>query len=94
MFFDQFAGFLEHVDSLPGKTVLLGDFNIHFEKPENSNTQKLQNITKMFSFTQSVTEPTHCKGHMLDLIFYKLEDRIHVSTKVDHALTSDHSAVQ
>ena len=32
MFLDQFSGFLEHFDSLPGKTLLVGDFNFHFVK--------------------------------------------------------------
>ena len=35
MFFDQFSDFLEHSDSLPGKTLLMGDFNFHFENVEN-----------------------------------------------------------
>ena len=30
MFFSQFSDFLEHSDSLPGKTLLMGDFNFHF----------------------------------------------------------------
>ena len=34
MFFDQFSDFLEHSDGLPGKTLLMGDFNFHFENVE------------------------------------------------------------
>ena len=41
MFFDQFSDFLEHSDSLPGKTLLMGDFNFHFENVENNNSRKL-----------------------------------------------------
>ena len=38
MFFDQFSDFLEHSDSLPGKTLLMGDFNFHFENCTTSKT--------------------------------------------------------
>ena len=58
-FFDQFSDFLEHSDSLPGKTLLMGDFNSHFENY----------IIDMFNPTQSVSEPTRNQGHLLDLCF-------------------------
>ena len=67
MFFDQFSDFLEHSDSLPGKTLLMGDFNFHFENVENKNSRKLHDIIDMFNLTQSVSEPTHNQGHLLDL---------------------------
>ena len=41
-FFDQFSDFLEHSDSLPGKTLLMGDFNFHFE---NVETRTPENYT-------------------------------------------------
>ena len=44
MFFDQFSDLLEHSDSLPGKTLLMGDFNFHFENVENKNSRKLHDI--------------------------------------------------
>ena len=49
MFFDQFSDFLEHSDSLPGKTLLMGDFNFHFENVENKNPRKLHDIIDMFN---------------------------------------------
>ena len=52
-FFDQFSDFLEHSDSLPGKTLLMGDFNFHFENVENNNSRKLHDIIDMFNLTQS-----------------------------------------
>ena len=67
MFFDHFSDFLEHSDSLPGKTLLMGDFNFHFENLEN-NSRKLHDIIDIFNLTQSFTEPTHNQGHLLDLV--------------------------
>ena len=92
MFFDQFSDFLEHSDSLPGKTLLMGDFNFHFENVENKNSRKLHDIIDMFNLTQSVSAPTHNQGHLLDLVFSKQSDNILTSTKLHHGLTSDHTA--
>ena len=40
MFFDQFSDVLEQADSLPGKTLLMGDFNFYFENLEKKQLQK------------------------------------------------------
>ena len=93
MFFDQFSDFLEHSDNLPGKTLLMGDFNFHFENVENNNSRKLHDIIDMFNQTQSVSEPTHNQGHLLDLVFSKQSNNILISTKLFHGLTSDHTAI-
>ena len=47
----------------------------------------------MFNLTQSVSEPTHNQGHLLDLEFSKQSDKILTSTKLHHGLTSDHTAI-
>ena len=47
----------------------------------------------MFNFSQSVREPTHDIGHLLDLVFYKSSDNIYLSTVLHHELTSDHTSV-
>ena len=93
MFFDQFSDFLEHSDSLPGKTLLMGDFNFHFENVENNNSRKLHDIIDLFNLTQSVSEPTHNQGRLLDLVFSKQSDNILISTKLHHGLTSDHTVI-
>ena len=52
MFFDQFSDFIEHSDSLPGKTLLMGDFNFHFENAVENNSRKLLDIADMFNLIQ------------------------------------------
>ena len=92
MFYDQFSDFLKHSDSLPGKTLLMGDFNFHFENVENNNSRKLHDIIHMLNLAQSVSEPTHNQGHLLDLVFSS--DNILISTQLHHGLTSsDHTAI-
>ena len=70
----------------------MGDFNFHFENVENKNSRKLHDIIDMFNLPQSVSEPTHNQGHLLDLVFSKQSDNILTSTKLHHGLTSDHTA--
>ena len=41
----------------------------------------------MFNLIQSVSEPTHNQGHLLDLVFSKQSDNILISTKLHHLTT-------
>ena len=48
-------------------------------------------ILAVFSFSQSVVQPTHVRGHVLDRVTCRSEvDGILHSTSVSQALTSDH----
>ena len=47
----------------------------------------------MFNLTQSVSEPAHNQGHLLDFVFSKQSDNILISTKLHHGLSSDHTAI-
>ena len=40
----------------------------------------------MFNLIQSVSEPTHNQGHLLDLVFSKQSYNILISTKLHHGL--------
>ena len=54
-FFNQFSDFL-NTPTVPDKTLLMGDFNFHFENfenVENNNSRKLHNIIDMVNITQS-----------------------------------------
>ena len=92
MFFNQFSDFL-NTPTVPDKTLLMGDFNFHSENVENNNYRKLHDIIDMFNLTQSVSEPTHNQGHLLDLEFSKQNDNIFICINLHHGLTSDHTAI-
>jgi exonuclease III len=93
MFFEQFQDFLEHCDTLPGKTLLMGDFNIHVDDVNDPNAKKLFTLLDMFCFSQSVVGSTHKLGHTLDLILYRSSDDVLSTSFVNSDLKSDHSAV-
>ena len=53
----------------------------------------MHDISEIFSLSQSVTEPTHKHGHLLDLFFHRYNQCLIHSTCLDCGLTSDHIAV-
>ena len=55
MFFDQFSYFLEDCDSLPAKTLRMGNFKFHFENVEKntpSRTLRSSSDTRMLKIQQ------------------------------------------
>ncbi len=51
--------------------VIVGDFNIHVGNPQDREAKQLCCVLDIYGLTQHVTEPTHTKGHTLDLIISK-----------------------
>uniref|UniRef100_A0A3B3DTS3 Reverse transcriptase domain-containing protein n=3 Tax=Oryzias melastigma TaxID=30732 RepID=A0A3B3DTS3_ORYME len=51
--------------------IMAGDFNIHYGNLENKGTKDLINTLDNFGLTQHVTEPTHNRGNILDLLISK-----------------------
>ena len=67
-FFEEFPFFLEHCVNDQNSIIIAGDFNFHFEDVSNCNTKKLCDLVDMFSLVQTVSGPTHWRGHTLDLV--------------------------
>eukprot|EP00745_Piridium_sociabile_P040659 TRINITY_DN786_c0_g1_i8.p1 TRINITY_DN786_c0_g1~~TRINITY_DN786_c0_g1_i8.p1 ORF type:complete len:1132 (+),score=124.07 TRINITY_DN786_c0_g1_i8:119-3397(+) len=93
MFIEQLPEFLEYANSLPGSLLIVGDFNFHFDSPTQFYTSKVIDIISMFNLSQSVTEPTHNRGHIVDWVLFRDDDCLLKSTAVDQTLSSDHHCV-
>ena len=93
MFQHDFSELLDFCNSLSGKCLIVGDMNVHFDCPQNPCTAKLTSMLDEFCFSQSVAEPTHERGHILDWIVFRPDDNLLSSTSVTHSLTSDHYCV-
>jgi len=69
---DQFVSdFSKYVDSLAtssGQLLIVGDFNFHLDNLANQNSIKFIDAVDYLNLKQHVSEPTHSKGHMLDLV--------------------------
>ena len=77
---------------VPGDLILTGDFNFHFEDTDVTNTTRLRGILETFNMIQHVQNPTHERGHMLDLCIPRAETCVQGASLED--LISDHHIIQ
>ncbi|XP_032872790.1 uncharacterized protein LOC116970201, partial [Amblyraja radiata] len=90
-FFDEFSEQLSTICIDFDCVVIVGDFNIHVDKLHDKGTKELYCVIDNYNLNQHVTEPTHNKGHTLDLVMSKGVS-ISKVVVIDAAL-SDHSCV-
>lgn len=91
-FLKELAGYLELSVTLSGKLLLVGDFNVHWDCPENSEKLELESLIDSFNLVQHVEGPTHKENHTLDLVISRDEDDI-VSSCTVRDYVSDHNAL-
>ena len=75
-FLEEIEILIDRVNLLPGKLILLGDFNVHYDIPEKSDFKRFSTILDSVGMVQHVTEPTHRSNHILDLVITRQEDAI------------------
>ena len=93
-FATELPDLLEFTNFLRGKSIILGDFNVHFNKQDDCYTKKILEITHSFNFVQGVNEATFIRsGNTVDWLLYRESDNIFKNCYVTHLLTSDHTAV-
>jgi len=93
-FLEEFDSFLDTINALPGKIMLVGDFNVHWNKPTHSDVRRFMTIVSSFGFNQHVDKPTHRFGNTLDLVLTRPEDNlIHGCDVDDIRFTIDHFMV-
>ena len=93
LFLTEFPDFLEYCNLQRSTLLILGDFNMHFDCPTNPNTARILDILQTFNLEQAVSPPTHQRGHILDWILYREEERLLLSCIVKHGVSSDHLPV-
>ena len=91
-FISEFASLLEIVTTLPGKLLIAGDFNIHWEDPNDSEKREFEELLLTFGLQQHVSDSTHLSGHVLDFVITRPDDNIVRSVKVAD-IVSDHFLV-
>ena len=93
LFLDQFPDLLDHCNSLHTSLIILGDFNVHCDCLQNSTTARAMDLPFQLNLTQSVSQATREKGHILDWLVHRSDDSIVRSTSVTSAIASDHFCV-
>jgi len=91
-FFSEFSDFLEELAISSGQLIIVGDLNIHWDNPSNTDTIKLCNLIDSFDLKQHINEPTHSHGHILDMLFTRNSDNFLLNSHVN-SLISDHHAI-
>ena len=96
-FFPEFEEYLTTLVSKSGTPVLMGDFNLHLENTNDSNSYKFHDLIEQFCYQQKVPTdiPTHRDGGCLDLIITCNAASSKVSEVIvhPHGTASDHFMV-
>ncbi len=67
-FLKEFADFLSDLLVNVDKALIVGDFNIHVDNPNDALGLAFTDLINSFGVKQNVTGPTHRYNHTLDLI--------------------------
>ncbi len=67
-FIQDFSNFVAELILNFDRSLIIGDFNIHVCCDSRPLVKDFINLKDSFNPTQSVTGPTHEKGHTLDLV--------------------------
>ena len=89
-FLDEFTELLELYTVSNEKFVIGGDVNVHCDVVDDSDTIQLNDLLSTFNMTQSVSTPTHKKGHTLDVVITHDEDNNISDLDVKDIDISDH----
>lgn len=92
-FFEEFATLLETLITFPGSLLIVGDFNFHVDDIHAQDSKKLLELLLSMDLVQHVHQPTHMKGHTLDLVISRCSDQLVKDVVADPDMPSDHSAI-
>ena len=68
MLLDEFSGLVAYLANGTRESVIVGDFNYHFDYTSCPNVKQLQTLFSDNCLTQLIPDPTHCRGHILDWV--------------------------
>ena len=70
-FFDEWTSFIEHLSIDHNNIIIVGDVNFHLDVNSNLDAHKFNDLLATCGLVQHVNEPTHQKGHTLDVVITK-----------------------
>ena len=75
-FLENFKEFVSLVDLLPGKILLLEDFNVHYDLPTKSDVRRFPTMLTSNGLEQHIIGPTHTCGHTFDLVITRQDEQL------------------
>lgn len=94
LFLNEFSKLLEAKSASCSKLLVVGDFNFHIDDSSDTDARNFLDILKTFGLSQNVSEVTHQKGHILDLIITRPDDDLISNVSVQDKGISDHFWVE
>ena len=91
MFIEEFSELLSLFTPKFDNILVLGDFNIHVCCPSQAMAAEFMDTLESLNLRQAIEEPTHCRGHILDLVIHSGVNPTNVVVK--DTGVSDHKAV-
>ncbi len=92
-FYDDMEALVSHYKTVSDETILCGDYNVHWNKPTESETRRFRNIIESANLQQHINGQTHVKGNTLDLIMTEKGSSLIKSWMIDEFL-SDHATIR
>ena len=74
--------------------IILGDFNLHVNDPNDDNAMNFIESTQALALEQHVNFSTHTSGNTLDLVFTELFNELKIQKCTQDDLISDHCIVK
>jgi hypothetical protein len=76
IFFNEFPILIENLAGLPGRLLVVGDFNFHLDVSTNRDAILFLDLLDSNNLIQHVETPTHNRGHLLDLVITRNSDTV------------------
>ena len=93
MFIDEITLLLVGWIAKYNNIVILGDLNMHVDDLTNADSYIFNDTMCAFDLKQHVTSPTHKCGHILDLVYSKVNSELNLHNCKVHEFISDHALV-
>ena len=77
-FLNEFTDWATESVSTSNNLILVGDFNLLINNPNDDDACNFMETTQMLGVQQNITFPTHVLGNTLDLIFSEANNKIKV----------------
>ncbi|XP_033111443.1 uncharacterized protein LOC117112465 [Anneissia japonica] len=85
VFLREFDEFIDTVHLLPGKLLIMGDLNVHFDLPSKPDVAHVLASVSSADLVQVVTKPIYVHGHILDPLITSVDTCI-----IDHSIHCNH----
>ncbi len=89
-FLEEFDDYLDSIVLCDELLCISGDFNIHMNKPNDTDQIRLSSMLKSYGLINHVTVPTHKHGNTLDLIITRDNEELILSKPKAGYMISDH----